>query len=179
MIKTIADAIRHCEVVKYNYPDVFRDDAGLDIKIPARKLHAVPNGDSGEKRRVTLKISTFKGVSWDAIHYYGDVEVEGVMMEYDDEPDCSTMWTDDNLPLSHYSYRFRLQRELTQEEIDGDGDRWKYYAAGDMTTRFNTIEELISTAKGVFRLRFAGEWEFFVKSDDGKYDGKLNLYENV
>ncbi|MCS2394716.1 hypothetical protein NXX02_21140 [Bacteroides fragilis] len=38
-----------------------------------------------------------------------------------------------------------------------------------------TIEDVIELAKQVFRLRFTGEWEFYVESPYNKYRGKLEI----
>ncbi|MFQ8697660.1 MAG: hypothetical protein ACLR8B_04755 [Peptoniphilus harei] len=44
-----------------------------------------------------------------------------------------------------------------------------------MTNCFETIEDVIELAKQVFRLRFTGEWEFYVESPYNKYGGKLEI----
>lgn len=55
-------------------------------------------------------------------------------------------------------------------------ERWgDYYNEGDLTNCFNTIEEIIALAKEVFRLRFIGDWEFYVESPYSRYDGKLDI----
>lgn len=74
---------------KYIYPDVFTDDCGLDSVIPGESLHAIPSWGqrpSNMIRRVTLRISTFRGISCNAIHYYGALDIQGVYMEVDGEP---------------------------------------------------------------------------------------------
>ena len=40
---------------------------------------------------------------------------------------------------------------------------------------FKTIDDVIELAKQVFRLRFTGEWEFYVESPYNKYSGKLEI----
>lgn len=59
---------------------------------------------------------------------------------------------------------------------DKDPERWgDYYNEGDLTNCFKTIEDVIELAKQVFRLRFTGEWEFYVESPYNKYRGKLEI----
>lgn len=83
---------------------------------------------------------------------------------------------DNNIPLAHYTYELVLKRPLTKEEIDKDPERWgDYYNEGDLTNCFETIEDVIDLAKQVFRLRFTGEWEFYVESPYNKYRGKLEI----
>lgn len=78
--------------------------------------------------------------------------------------------------FTDYSYELVLKRPLTKEEIDKDPERWgDYYNEGDLTNCFKTIEDVIELAKQVFRLRFTGEWEFYVESPYNKYRGKLEI----
>ena len=97
-------------------------------------------------------------------------------MECDGEPGHSKMIFVNNIPLAHYTYELVLKRPLTKEEIDKDPERWgDYYDEGDLTNCFETIEDVIELAKQVFRLRFTGEWEFYVESPYNKYRGKLEI----
>lgn len=78
--------------------------------------------------------------------------------------------------MAHYTYKLELKRPLSKEEISEDPERWgDYYNEGDLTNCFNTIEDIIALAKEVFRLRFIGDWEFYVESPYNRYDGKLDI----
>lgn len=171
--------IEQSQSEKCVYPDIFTDNCGLDIVLPNDKLHAVRSWGytkGNPKRRATLEVSTFKGVSFDAIHYYGKIKIQGVNMEYDGQPGHSTMIFDNNIPLAHYTYELELKRPLSKEEIDKDPERWgDYYQEGDLTNCFETIEDVVALAKKVFRLRFTGDWEFYVESPYSKYNGVLDI----
>lgn len=72
----IKEAIEHCWDRK-DYPEVFRDDAGLDISIPG----FITRGSwirNNSPRTVTLDVTTYRGVSWNAVHYYGNIIIDGV-----------------------------------------------------------------------------------------------------
>ena len=174
---TLIEAVNRSVSERYTFPDIFNDDCGLDIVLPEKKLHAIKSWGytkNTQKRRVTLEISTFRGISFNAIHYYGKLNIQGVGMEYDEQPGKSTMLFDDNIPLGHYSYKLELQRPLTQKEIDEDPKRWDiYYQAGDLTNCFETIEEIIESTKEIFKLRFKGDWELHCDSAYNKFNGKL------
>lgn len=124
-------------------------------------------------RRVTLRISTFRGISCNAIHYYGTLDIQGVYMEVNGELghfQSSYVWERD-FPMSSDSYTLKLMRPVTEEDKDADKKacceadiRFKYQEVGDLTERFNSIEELIDFAKIVFKNRFKGEWELYVDS---------------
>ena len=71
----IKEAIEHCWDRK-DYPEVFRDDAGLDISIPG----FITRGSwirNNSPRTVTLDVTTYRGVSWNAVHYYGNIIIDG------------------------------------------------------------------------------------------------------
>lgn len=176
---TLEQIVKQSQGEQYVYPDVFTDKCGLDIILSNDKLHAVRSWGytkGNPKRRATLEITTFRGISSNAIHYYGRIRIQGVSMECDGEPGHSKMIFDNNIPLAHYIYELVLKRPLTKEEIDKDPERWgDYYNEGDLTNCFKTIEDVIELAKQVFRLRFTGEWEFYVESPYDKYSGKLEI----
>ena len=171
------DLLLQSEGERYNYPAIFKDDCGLDIEFPEKGMHAVKSWGytkRNQKRRATLKISSFVGMCSDAIHWYGKIEIQGVEMKFDNMAG-STFSFDKNFPLSHFTYDLTLRRPLTKNEIDSDKSRWSYYFEGDLTKSFNSIEEIIELAKKVFKRRFSGFWEFYVESPFDKYNGKLKI----
>lgn len=177
-MKTLGEIIKQSPGEKYKYPDVFSENCGLDIVFPEKKLHAVKQWGRRENnrlRRVTLRITTFRGMSFNAIHYYGQIVIQGVDIEYIECPGRTTMVFDDNIPLAHYSYNLELKRPVTQAEIVKHPDRWEYYHVGDLTNCFETIEDVIALARDVFRLRFSGDWEFYVDSPCKIYNGKIAI----
>lgn len=176
---TLEQVIKQSQSEKCVYPDIFLDNCGLDIVLPEDKLHAVRSWGytkGNSKRRATLEITSYRGISFNAIHYYGKIKVQGVNMEYDGQPGHGTMIFDNNIPLAHYNYELVLTRPLTKEEMDEDPERWgDYYNEGDFTNGFETIEDVVALAKEVFKLRFTGEWEFHVESPYSRYNGVLDI----
>jgi hypothetical protein len=124
------------------------------------------------------------GISCNAIHYYGVLDIQGVYMEVDGEPGhsrSSYVWERD-FPLSGDSYTLKLMRPVTKEDKDEDKKarceadiRFGYQEVGDLTERFNSIDELIEFAKVVFKNRFKGRWELYVESPFDKYKGKISV----
>jgi len=158
---------------RYEYPEVLNDDAGLGIVDDEQGTHSIPSWGRRKdnlKRRVTLKISSFIGISCEAEHYYGKLEVQGVDMAYNDRPDWSTFGDEDKNPLLGYTYRIELKRKVTQEDKDKDKTarceaerKWDGYKVGHLTDRFNSEEDLINFATEVFNARFKGDWEFKIE----------------
>ncbi len=166
------------------YPDVFSDTCGLDILMLKEKLHAVKSWGytkGNPKRRATLNISTFRGISIGAIHYYGTIVIQGVNMEYDGTPGHSRMILDRNIPLAHYTYEIELNRSLTKEEINEDPERWgDYYEEGDLTNCFEKISDLLILAKEIFEKRFIGDWAFTVDAPFDSCSGSFNdVYKRI
>lgn len=182
----LKEIVNRSQSNRHHYPDIFQDDCGLDIKIQDRGgLHAIPSWGRTKNNQIrcaTLEISTFRGISGGAIHYYGNIYVQGVNMEYDTNPGTTTMCGDweDKYPLSKYRYQLTLTRPITQEEIDLDKElgeylaRFPYQDVGDQTICWESIEQIIEFAKEVFKARFSGKWEFYVtytwKSDKEKIE---------
>lgn len=147
---------------------VIDDKAGLDFK--DEKTRAIPGGSfiyekKSKTRCVKLEITSFRGVSWNAIHYYGKLIADGIDFQCLDNPNVSTSNWDakKKSPFCQWRYTFELRRPITQEEIDADPDRWEYYAPGSFTNGFDTKEEIIKLAKECFKMRFSGEWELWVE----------------
>lgn len=157
---------------KVNYPDIFTEDCGLDIFNPSKKTHAIPSWGANMRykiRRVIIEISTYRGISFNAKHYYGKLIVDGVHMEYDDTPGKSNMdfAFEKEEPLSGYKYDLFLKRRITKEDIEKYPDDFGDYEIKDLTNRFNSKQEIIDLALKVFKHRFIGNWDLYLKDIHG------------
>ena len=66
----LEQVIKQSQGERYVYPDIFLDNCGLDIVLPNDKLHAVRSWGyrkNNPRRRATLEVSTFRGISFNAI----------------------------------------------------------------------------------------------------------------
>lgn len=68
-----------------------------------------------------VNITTFRGISFDAIHFYGSLRIIGI----------------ENV---------ELYRSITQAEIDKNPDRWYNYEEGDLTKCFNSWRDVVTAA---------------------------------
>lgn len=146
------------------------DKAGLDFK--DEETRAIPHNPciyqkKTKTRCVKLEITSFRGISLGAMHYYGKLIADGVDFQCLDNPNTTTSnWDAENIsPLYQWSYYFELRRPITQEEIERDPDRWYGYDPEGFTSSFDTKEEIIALAKECFKMRFKGEWELWVEDD--------------
>lgn len=85
-----------------------------------------------------VNITTFRGVSFDAIHYYGTLRIIGI----------------ENV---------ELYRSITQAEIDKDPDRWYNYEEGDLTICFNSWRDVVTVAGDKAKERGIDLKEVFVE----------------
>ena len=162
------------------YPIVFDKDAGFrdtdDCFIPEHPdFHPVREGkyagkdEKGNpifKPQVKLDISSFRGISIGAIHYYGKLKADGIKF-VDGEGnghfgylgESVRNWPKEKQDLYDSSYHIEIVRPVTQEEIDKDPMRWDGYCAGWETNGFESIEEIKKIAQKVFKARFPEGWE--------------------
>lgn len=68
-----------------------------------------------------VNITTFRGISFDAIHFYGSLRIIGI----------------ENV---------ELYRSITQEDIDKYPDRFYGYEIGDSTSCFNSWRDVVTAA---------------------------------
>lgn len=169
----LQEAVNRSQSEHNNYPDVINSDYGL-IKIPELNAMGISSWDRlnrGLKRKVILEIRTFKGISSDAIHFYGKIIVDGVYVGHLDNPEKPKNLRSEELkpyPCLDYKYEFKIKRPITAQEIKNDQKRWgDYYDEGDLVEGFETTQELISDFKEIIKLRFSGDWKFIIQYPRG------------
>ena len=169
----LQEAVKKSKSEQYAFPDIIDSKDGL-YSVPELNTIGISSWDrlqKGKKRKITLQIRTFKGISSNAIHYYGKLIVDGVYTaSLDNVEHCVSLSSENGKkhPLLSYNYEFELKRAITASEIITDKDRWYAYSEGDLTAGYETIEELIQDATAIVKLRFTGEWEFIVISPRGE-----------
>lgn len=118
--------------------------------------------DKAERpREVKLEITSFRGVCWNAVHYYGTMIVYGAPVRKGDEKQCHYGYLGEDTQLfKDKDIRIELWRYLTEKEhdvlrkIDRDievTNGWMYKA------------DLIKFGKEVFKTRFKGDWKLVIK----------------
>lgn len=170
----IDDAIFRCKSEKNELPKIINSDAGLYTTEDLNVI-GIPSWNrintNNNKRKVYLVISTYRGISSDAIHYYGKFVIDGVYtatLDDLDKPRNLSSEDKKNHPLYSYNYEMIIKRPITIAEIKSNPDKWYAYNVGDLTERYENIDELISDAKDIFKLRFIGDWDFFIQYPMGK-----------
>ena len=157
---------------KSEYPEIIDSKAGL-FEIDELDVVGIPSwnrNNPNKKRKAILEITTFKGISSNAVHFYGKIVVDGVYqatLNNIEKPKNISQENRKKYPLLDYHYEFEIKRPLTKTEITSAPQRWYAYTEGDLTSGYEDIEELINDAKEIIRLRFTGIWEFYVQYPRG------------
>ena len=111
-----------------------------------------------KKPTVTLVITTWRGISSDAIHYYGKLQVDLPEMCNDAKYGHTIMisgyggipmFSNDTIQLTHV---------LEQYEIDKYPDRYQYARPGYHVSGFYTVDAVIRRATEVFEKIFGEGW---------------------
>lgn len=160
------------------YPDVFDLNIGMDFHLDEHPNWYVKVDTWREKRTALIEITSYRGMCFDAIHYYAKIKADGVRMCEDIEEDGKIRTVShggylgeeyNNLPrekkgIWNSKYEIEIVRPVTNEEINKDPRRWEYYEVGDRTNAFESRKELIETAKKVAALRFP-DWNVEIEDN--------------
>lgn len=171
---TLEESILRCRCEHdIEYPDIIDSNSGLyeTVELNAIGIPSWNRMNPNKKRNAFLQITSYRGISSEAIHFYGKIIVDGVYvatLDNMEKPRNLSYDEEKNHPLYNYKYDFIIKRSITIEEIESNPEKWYNYNVGDFTQRYNTLTELISDAKEIFKLRFTGDWNFFVKYPNGK-----------
>lgn len=156
--------LKHCRDFCDGYPYVFTKDFGLDVVIPNHPEYVVkPPIDY----TVRLDITSWRGISINAIHYYGEIVAMGPYLSKTDEHGDSLCvggficdeWgamSRNDRKFVNEDYRIEVVRPLSQNEIDEDPERWRGYIEGCSVNSFCSLDDVISISKKIIRARFPG-----------------------
>lgn len=177
--ETLEYALEH-SMDQNDYPDVFPEDFGMDFHLEDHpEYYPKKSGcyQEGDKRKLVIELSTYKGLCWNAMHYYAYIKAGGIDICRDeiDEKGVKHVWYVglgnklQNLPRAkqaEYSSRYNIEvsHVLTQEDLDKYPERWEDYDVGDKTYAFETKEEALQTAIKVAKARFPKGWK--IEIDD-------------
>ena len=122
-------AVEHCWD-RRDYPEIISDDAGLDISIP-RFITRGPWREHNRPRRITLNVTTYIGTSWNAVHYYGNLDIEGISFSQEDSPNTMTMCSEtydaedikNMFAMSKKAFKATLTKLIDEKKINLENDR--------------------------------------------------------
>lgn len=150
------------EKEKPNNPNRTKDgriplNIGCDVKLKKGDeiLYTDDKPDSFRKNEVTLKVSTWCGISSGAIHYYGSLKFNTPSFHPEGKPDTSTScW----LNLFNGG-EIELTRILEKWEFEKYPDVYEDWYVGDNYRGFYNPEDVIKAGKKVFNDFFEKGWK--------------------
>ena len=159
---------------KSNLPDVitpdhgvgliFKDDGGIEY---TTVLYSLP-------REIRVSVTSFRGISFGAMHYYARISVSEPSLKFIDEHGEPQQHSisgafDRFKPEEAKDFDIEVYRPITATELEDD-DRWHGYKAGDLVHAFETEEELYEHIVSLIKARFSGDWMVDI---DGFYDSPM------
>lgn len=166
------------------YPDIFPEDYGMDFHSEDHPEWYAKKKDPCE---ITLKISSYRGISFDAVHFYGEINIRHLNIVHKNESgkevnhcgylDNYVESLPENVKAAYSScYVIEIVRVLTEEIINSDKERWDHYWPGCATDAFDTPEEIIDIAKKIVTTRIPWFNIDDLKIDHDYYDVDVRRY---
>lgn len=151
------EQIKECCFDLGNVPYEIPDSYGEGI---VGKDHYTAKGE--RPREVKLEITSFRGVSCGAIHYYGTLKVSGARVKKEGCSGCFGGYLGEDTPLfKNLSIVIELCRYITDEERKTDPHR--YEEDMEVTNGWYDKSSIKKFAKEVFKARFIGDWKLVIK----------------
>jgi hypothetical protein len=170
-------------------PEVITPDFGVGIKFKDDKGIEYTTVASNGVREITLTVHTYKGgFCYEAIHYYGRLEVGETSLEYIQENGKPYRGYiggsfDRFKPEGVKGIDIQIHRLLTDAELVGNKDkdhRFHGSIKGDMTNAYEDEIELYNDAVNCIKARFAGDWMVRIDGFDNEdlctcYSGQSSI----
>lgn len=132
--------------------ELFLRHDGHEVVIRGEKyILRIPDYKESPRDTLKLDISSWRGISLGAIHFYGSLVFPYIQFEI---PGTNTHSAGSGFP--NFLHKVALQRPLTNQEILDNPERYKAYRPGMMTSGFNTREEILVRAKAIRSKYFPG-----------------------
>jgi len=115
-------------------------------------------------RDLTIRTSSFRGLCWNAVHYYCDIDSYGLSLK---KGDCIVGGYLGGLKLGRICRSINLQvnRIVTEEDLKDKFSDWDGYSVGDFTHRWYSSKNAIECAKACIKQRFRNYGK--IRIDDG------------
>jgi hypothetical protein len=134
---------------------------GVEVIYDGKHYIFQRNGNWG-KAVVTVDVTTWRGLSFGAMHYYGKLQIKlPEMTQVNEERTLSSNFF---IPM-YENHNIELTQVLEQWEIDKYPETYRYNHAGDRHRGFYTKKQVIDHAKLMFEQIFEKGWEFKIEEN--------------
>jgi len=139
---------------------------GCGIKLMAKNELLISN-DINDNLDVDLQISSYRGFSIDAIHYYGRLKFSTPHVHPPDKPNIRIMGY--KIPRGIGIQEIALHRVVTRTDLHDYPGRFRPHELGGYTNAFNNVEDIVERAKEVFNKVFEKGWTLKIENDINRY----------
>ena len=107
------------------------------------------------KPTVELEITTWRGISAGAMHYYGKLKFDLPQMKYDSKSWVTSCW---DIPMFH-NHVIELTQVLEEWEKEKYPDAYEYFEVGDNQRGFYSVDAIERRGKEIFEKVFEKGWK--------------------
>ena len=131
--------------------ELFLRHEGHKVTIKRKKyVLSVSDSDYRPKDTLIVEVSTWMGISLNAVHYYGNLRIPSI--NFVDRH--GSIIGGYGIPTT--LREVELHRGITLQELTERPDRWKGYNVGDPVPGFDTIDDVVKRAGIVVARHFPG-----------------------
>ncbi|MCM8532348.1 MAG: hypothetical protein NE330_14390 [Lentisphaeraceae bacterium] len=147
---------------------VFSKEHGIDLSFVKDNSEFTTFYDEDFPRKAFLDITTWKGITKGAMHYYGEIKISGLKAKSQDS--SKTIYVDTSGPLEATPIKIKLTRPIRKRDLLIDkGERFKGAKIGERIKNFDTRKEVEDAAIRFFKKNFEEGWiltTFQVNNED-------------
>lgn len=149
-----------------SYPDVLPENYMLK---PEEKKEPDWYAKKKDPCKVTLHITSYRGISIGAVHFYGTIRVKD--FDIVSEKNGKECWH------GSHTYTIEVVRTVTKQMIEDDDERWGTYVPGCTTEAFDSVDEIKEIAKRIIKARLPWFDMDKLEIDDDYYDVDVRRYK--
>ena len=132
------------------------NEHGIGLRYTKDEEEYVTVYEGENPRRVMLDITTWKGVTQGALHYYGELRIPSLKAE---TTAGKRVYLDNNAPQQSRGLKIQLTRPIRKRDLLIDrGERFKGAQLGEKIKNFDTKREVEAAAVKIFKKHFSGNW---------------------
>lgn len=132
------------------------NDFGIGLKYLKEQEEHVTVYEGNMPRRVMLDITTWRGITEGALHYYGELRIPSLKAT---NTSGKKVYLDQNAPNEAKGLKIQLTRPIRKRDLLIDrGERFKGAKIGEKIKNFDTKREVEAAAVKIFKKHFAGNW---------------------
>ena len=133
-----------------------KNDFGIGMKYLRDHEEHVTIYEGDMPRRVVLDVTTWRGITEGALHYYGELKIPSLKAI---NTSGKKVYLDQNAPDEAKGLKIQLTRPLRKRDLLIDrGERFKGAKIGEKIKNFDTIREVEAAAVKIFKKHFIGNW---------------------